>query len=72
MPECTMAKPYRCQQEPEIGANYRPAAPPGRGVRRFARVETGRTAAEFVTGLLADVEVETSWQLADLSLEFQP
>ncbi len=32
---------------------------------RFARVETRRTAAEFVTGLLADLEVKTSWQLAE-------
>ena len=32
---------------------------------RFARVETRRTAAQFVTGLLADLEVKTSWQLAE-------
>jgi hypothetical protein len=32
---------------------------------RFARVETRRTAAEFVTGLLSDLEVKTSWQLAE-------
>jgi SRSO17 transposase len=32
---------------------------------RFTRVETRRTAAEFVTGLLADLEVKTSWQLAE-------
>ena len=32
---------------------------------RFARVETRRAAAGFVTGLLADLEVKTSWQLAE-------
>ena len=32
---------------------------------RFARVEPRRAAAEFVTGLLADVEVKTCWQLAE-------
>jgi hypothetical protein len=32
---------------------------------RFARVETRRAAAGFVSGLLADVEVKTSWQLAE-------
>lgn len=32
---------------------------------RFARVEPRRTAAEFVTGLLADLEIKTSWQLAE-------
>lgn len=32
---------------------------------RFARVEPRRAAAEFVTGLLADLEIKTSWQLAE-------
>jgi SRSO17 transposase len=32
---------------------------------RFARVEPRRAAAGFVTGLLADLEVKTSWQLAE-------
>lgn len=32
---------------------------------RFARVETRRAAAGFVTGLLADLDVKTSWQLAE-------
>jgi SRSO17 transposase len=32
---------------------------------RFARVEPRRAAAEFVTGLLADLEVKTCWQLAE-------
>ena len=32
---------------------------------RFARVEPRWTAAAFVTGLLADVEVKTCWQLAE-------
>ncbi|HEX8768259.1 MAG TPA: IS701 family transposase [Jatrophihabitans sp.] len=32
---------------------------------RFARVEPRRTAAGFVTGLLADLEVKTCWQLAE-------
>jgi SRSO17 transposase len=32
---------------------------------RFARVEPRRAAAGFVTGLLAELEVKTSWQLAE-------
>jgi SRSO17 transposase len=32
---------------------------------RFTRVETRRTATAFVTGLLSDLEVKTSWQLAE-------
>lgn len=32
---------------------------------RFARVEPRRAAAGFVTGLLADLEVKTCWQLAE-------
>jgi SRSO17 transposase len=32
---------------------------------RFARVEPRRAAAGFVTGLLADIEVKTCWQLAE-------
>lgn len=32
---------------------------------RFARVETRRAAAGFVTGLLADLEMKTSWQIAE-------
>lgn len=32
---------------------------------RFGRVEPRRTAAAFVTGLLADIEVKTCWQLAE-------
>jgi SRSO17 transposase len=32
---------------------------------RFARVEPRRAAGEFVTGLLADLEIKTSWQLAE-------
>lgn len=32
---------------------------------RFARVEPRRAAAQFVTGLLADLEIKTSWQLAE-------
>jgi SRSO17 transposase len=39
---------------------------------RFARVETRRTAAEFVTGLLADLEVKTSWQLAEFAGHDRP
>jgi len=39
---------------------------------RFARVETRRTAAEFVTGLLADLEVKTSWQLAEYAGHDRP
>jgi hypothetical protein len=31
---------------------------------QVARVETRRAAAGFMTGLLADLEVKTSWQLA--------
>jgi SRSO17 transposase len=34
---------------------------------RFARVEPRRAAAGFVTGLLASLEVKTSWQLAELA-----
>jgi SRSO17 transposase len=32
---------------------------------RFARVEPRRAAAGFVTGLLADLEIKTCWQLAE-------
>ena len=32
---------------------------------RFARVEPRRAAAGFVTGLLAGLEIKTSWQLAE-------
>ena len=32
---------------------------------RFARIEPRRAAAGFVTGLLADLEVKTCWQLAE-------
>ena len=32
---------------------------------RFGRVEPRRTAAAFVAGLLADIEVKTCWQLAE-------
>ena len=32
---------------------------------RFGRVEPRRTAAAFVTGLLAEIEVKTCWQLAE-------
>jgi SRSO17 transposase len=32
---------------------------------RFARVEPRRAAADFVTGLLADLQIKTSWQLAE-------
>ena len=32
---------------------------------RFARVEPRRAAADFVTGLLADLEIKTCWQLAE-------
>lgn len=32
---------------------------------RFARVEPRRAAAGFVTGLLANLEIKTSWQLAE-------
>jgi hypothetical protein len=39
---------------------------------RFARVETRRTAAEFVTGLLSDLEVKTSWQLAEYAGHDRP
>jgi SRSO17 transposase len=39
---------------------------------RFARVETRRAAAGFVTGLLADLEVKTSWQLAEYAGHARP
>lgn len=32
---------------------------------RFTRVEPRRAAADFVTGLLADLQIKTSWQLAE-------
>ncbi|WP_326586001.1 hypothetical protein OG889_44605 [Streptomyces sp. NBC_00481] len=38
---------------------------------RFVRVET-RRAAGFVTGLLADLEVKTSWQLAEYAGHTRP
>jgi SRSO17 transposase len=39
---------------------------------RFARVEPRRAAAGFVTGLLADLEVKTSWQLAEYAGHDRP
>jgi SRSO17 transposase len=39
---------------------------------RFTRVEPRRTAAEFVTGLLGDLEVKTSWQLAEYAGHDRP
>ncbi|WP_438872961.1 hypothetical protein [Paractinoplanes hotanensis] len=39
---------------------------------RLSRVETRRTAAEFVTGLLADLEIKTSWQLAEYAGHDRP
>jgi SRSO17 transposase len=39
---------------------------------RFARVEPRRTAAGFVTGLLADLEIKTSWQLAEQAGHSRP
>ncbi|WP_405959621.1 IS701 family transposase [Streptomyces sp. NBC_00024] len=39
---------------------------------RFVRVETRRAAAGFVTGLLADLEVKTSWQLAEYAGHARP
>jgi SRSO17 transposase len=39
---------------------------------RFARVETRRAAAGFVTGLLADLEVKTCWQLAEQAGHARP
>ncbi|GAB7046691.1 hypothetical protein JCM9534A_18170 [Catenuloplanes indicus JCM 9534] len=32
---------------------------------RFCRVEPRRAAAGFVTGLLADLEIKTCWQVAE-------
>ena len=39
---------------------------------RFVRVEPRRAAAEFVTGLLADIEVKTCWQLAEQAGHARP
>jgi SRSO17 transposase len=39
---------------------------------RFARVEPRRAAAGFVTGLLADLEIKTSWQLAEHARHDRP
>ncbi|MER5338498.1 IS701 family transposase [Micromonospora sp. NPDC002717] len=39
---------------------------------RFGRVEPRRVAAEFVTGLLADLEVKTCWQLAEQAGHARP
>jgi SRSO17 transposase len=39
---------------------------------RFARVEPRRASAEFVTGLLADLEVKTCWQLAEQAGHARP
>lgn len=39
---------------------------------RFGRVETRRTAAAFVTGLLSDLEVKTCWQLAERAGHTRP
>jgi SRSO17 transposase len=39
---------------------------------RFGRVEPRRTAAAFVTGLLAGIEVKTCWQLAEQAGHARP
>ena len=39
---------------------------------RFTRVEPRRTAAAFVTGLLAELEVKTCWQLAEQAGHARP
>jgi SRSO17 transposase len=39
---------------------------------RFARVEPRRAAAGFVTGLLADLEIKTCWQLAEQAGHARP
>ncbi|SCF03444.1 DDE superfamily endonuclease, partial [Micromonospora haikouensis] len=39
---------------------------------RFGRVEPRRTAVAFVTGLLADIEVKTCWQLAQRAGHARP
>ncbi len=39
---------------------------------RFGRVEPRRAAAEFVTGLLSDIEVKTCWQLAEQAGHARP
>jgi SRSO17 transposase len=39
---------------------------------RFGRVEPRRTAAGFVTGLLADLQVKTCWQLAEQAGDARP
>jgi SRSO17 transposase len=39
---------------------------------RFARVEPRRAAAGFVTGMLADLEVKTCWQLAEQAGHTRP
>jgi DDE superfamily endonuclease len=40
--------------------------------RRFTRVEPRRTAAAFVTGLLADLDVKTCWQLTEQAGHARP
>jgi SRSO17 transposase len=44
----------------------------GRFAGRFARVEPRRAAAGFVTGLLADLEIKTCWQLAEQAGHARP
>jgi hypothetical protein len=39
---------------------------------RFGRVEPRRAAGQFVTGLLADLEVKTCWQLAEQAGHARP
>jgi hypothetical protein len=39
---------------------------------RFVRVEPRRAAAGFVTGLLTDLEIKTSWQLAEQAGHARP
>lgn len=39
---------------------------------RFARVEPRRAAADFVTGLLADLQIKTCWQLAEQAGHARP
>jgi SRSO17 transposase len=39
---------------------------------RFGRVEPRRAAAAFVTGLLADIEIKTCWQLAEQAGHARP
>jgi SRSO17 transposase len=44
----------------------------GAFAHRFGRIEPRRSAAGFVTGLLADIEVKTSWQLAEQAGHARP